>query len=239
MRAFWDDRAAEDPYYFVDHRVEYGNVDEEVFWAGGAEALDSFQRTLGFEVGADDVVVDIGCGIGRMTRALAALAARVIAIDVSAVMIERARELNPGLDNVDWVVGDGSSLTGVRNEAVDGCFSLVTFQHIPDPTVTLAYIREMGRVLRPGCWAAFQLSTAASVPWTPTLSDRLRLAIRGKLGRGPRGQTHPAWVGSTVSGAELQATAEQGGLQIKRLLNPEHLYSAVLAVKSERASGTL
>ena len=46
--------------------------------------------------------------------------------------------------------------------SVTACVSLVVFQHIPDPAITLGYIREIGRVLRPGGWAAFQVSND---PW--------------------------------------------------------------------------
>ena len=61
----------------------------------------------------------------------------VIAIDVSAEMIERARSLNSGLSNVRFVHGDGVSLRPVDDASVDVCISYVVFQHIPDPDVTL------------------------------------------------------------------------------------------------------
>lgn len=233
MRAFWDDRAAEDPYFFVDNRVDYKNVDEAAFWADGADVLARFKRILGFEIAARDVIVEVGCGIGRVTRALAAEARRVIAIDVSAVMLERARDLNPQLENVEWVLGDGESLGAVADEHADGCFSFVTFQHIPDPDITLGYIREMGRVLKPGGWAAFQLSTLPSAPWRPGLAARIRLGIRARLG-GPHGQAHPAWVGSTVSEAALRATVEEAGMGLSHVAHAETPFTAALATKAAR-----
>ncbi len=237
MRAFWDDRAAEDPYFFVDNRVDYKNVDEAAFWADGAEVLARFRGMLGFEIAPDDVVVEVGCGIGRITRALAAEAARVVAIDVSAVMLERARELNPHLANVEWVLGDGASLAAVGDEQADGCFSFVTFQHIPDPEITLGYIREMARVVKPGGWAAFQLSTQSSVAWRPRLAARVRLGIRARFG-GPHGQTHPAWVGSTVPEPALRAAVEDAGLRLERVTHPGTPFTAALATKATpRARG--
>ncbi len=103
-------------------------------------------------------MLEIGCGIGRMTRMLAEQAGSVLALDVSPEMVERARAYNPGLANVDWVVSDGRSLDGIDQATVDCCLSYVVFQHIPDPEVTLGYVREIGRVLKPGGWAALQVS---------------------------------------------------------------------------------
>lgn len=74
-------------------------------------------------------------------------------------MLERARALHAQLTNVKWIHGDGESLSGIADASVDAVFSHVVFQHIPDPRITLGYVREMGRVLRPGGWTAFQVST--------------------------------------------------------------------------------
>ena len=158
MRDFWDDRAREDALFFVDNRRGYGEAGEEDFWAGGEEGLEQLLAIFGMEIQPSDVVLDIGCGVGRFTRALAQRAQRVISLDVSEEMLEKARELNPQLDNVDWVLGDGRSLAGVDDQAVDVCVSHVVFQHIPDPRITLGYIEEVGRVLKPKGWALIQVS---------------------------------------------------------------------------------
>src|SRR4051812_44626656 len=133
MERSWDARAREDAFWFVDSRLEYGAPDEEAFWAGGEEALAGLLGVLGAKLEPGLVVVDIGCGLGRLTRPLAADAARVIAIDVSNEMLARARELNPQLDNVEWIHGDGASLRPVEDASVDACVSHVVFRHIPDP----------------------------------------------------------------------------------------------------------
>src|SRR4051812_13496368 len=108
MRRFWDARAREDAEFYVDDRGRRG----EEFWRGGEEVVAAFEEQLGFTVGGD-VVVEIGCGVGRVTRALAARVASVVAIDVSVEMLDRARELNPTLDGVMWAQGDGTTLSGV------------------------------------------------------------------------------------------------------------------------------
>src|SRR3954470_2705623 len=158
MGRFWDARAREDAFYFVDNTGTYRDADVERFWAEGRRNLDTVLGVLGAEVHAQDVVLDVGCGVGRLTRVLAERAAHVHAIDVSAEMLEQARELNARLTNVTWHHGDGTTLNPIADASVDAVVSHVVFQHIPDPQVTLGYVREMGRVLRPGGWAAFQIS---------------------------------------------------------------------------------
>ena len=147
-------------------------------------------------------MLEIGCGVGRITRVLAARAAQVLALDVSDEMLARARELNPALTNVSWVLGDGLSLHGIPDASLDACVSVVVFQHIPDPEVTLGYVREVGRVLRPGGWAALQVSDDPAIHRArPGLAPR----VRALLGRAPRGQRHPAWLGSSVTPTALGA----------------------------------
>jgi ubiquinone/menaquinone biosynthesis C-methylase UbiE len=178
-------------------------------------------------VGSEETVLDIGCGVGRMTRALAARAAHVIGIDVSSEMLARALEYNGHLGNVEWVHGDGRSLAGVGAASVDGCFSHGGFQHIPDPAITLGYVREMGRVLRPGGWAAFVVSTSPQVHRLPPPA-RARAWLRAVTGRGPHAQSDRSWLGSAVEPDALRAAAADGGLTVERLVGPGTQLTAVL-----------
>ena len=216
MRDFWDARARENALYYVDNRVDYRDPDLARFWDGGRRSLDVILERTGVRVEPDDRVLEIGCGVGRVTRWLAERAASVLAIDVSEVMIERARELNPQLANVTWLLGDGRSLAPVADADADAVFSDVVFQHIPDPSVQLGYVREIGRVLRPSGWAAFQISNDRRVHARRPLGERLRTRARGALGRGPRGQEHPAWLGAAIDLAELRTVAAEAGMELER-----------------------
>ena len=230
MRRFWDGRAREDAFYFVDNRLSYRNPDLDAFWSGGREVMANLNRDLGVEVKPTDTVLDLGCGVGRITRALSASAGKVVALDVSPEMLERARELNPDASNVEWLVGDGTSLAGVEDGDVDACVSQVVLQHIPDPSITLGYVREIGRVLRPGGWAAIQVSNDPGVH-----RRRMSLAWRLKalVGRAPRGQAHDAWLGSSVELEELRATAAEGGLAVEQIQGEGTLFCQVVLRKPE------
>lgn len=230
-RRFWDERAEEDPFFFVDNRLEYGAPDLEEFWARGEDDVRVVMEAVGASpswlAGAD--VVEIGCGIGRLTRVLAREAASVRALDVSPRMIALAQEQNPGLEGVTWLVGDGESLAGVESASADVCVSHVVFQHIADPAITLGYVREIGRVLRPAGWAVFQVSNDPAVHAAPrSLRERLRALVR----RGPRGQDHPDWRGSYVEMDALRDAAGDGGMEVERVAGEGTQWCVVLTRRS-------
>jgi SAM-dependent methyltransferase len=226
MERFWDARAREDPYYFVDSRLRYQAPDEKAFWAGGEEALATLLGVLNMTIRPAKVVLDIGCGLGRLTRPLAKRAERVIALDISTEMLARARQLNADLKNVEWVHGDGTSLQPVADASIDVCISHVVFRHIPDPAVTLGYIRDMGRVLRAGGFAAFELSTDPGAHQRGHVGARSRVAAL--VGRAPRGQDHEAWLGSHVELNEIQGAASTAGMVLERTYGEGTEFCAVL-----------
>jgi SAM-dependent methyltransferase len=228
MRSFWDQRAEEDPFFFVDNRMEYRRPDLERFWADGERDLDLLLSALGAAVERSDTVLEIGCGVGRLTRVLSERARAVLALDVSERMLELAREHNGALSNVEWVRGDGSTLDGIRSGSVDACVSHVVFQHIPDPEITLGYVREIGRVLRPGGWAAFQISNNPRVHAGGSALSGVKRALLAVAGRAPRGQHDRRWRGSMVELDALRAAAADGSMQVERIVGDGTQFCCVL-----------
>jgi N-acetylglucosaminyl-diphospho-decaprenol L-rhamnosyltransferase len=229
---FWDERARENALYFVDNELDYDNPDTDGFWRRGEEVVERMLGSVGLSIGPDEEVVDIGCGVGRLTRALADRAGLVYGIDVSSEMLELAKEHNPELDDVEWLHGNGRGLEPLADGSVDGCFSHVVFQHIPDPDITLGYVREMGRVLRPGGWALFQVSTDPSVHRPPaTLKSRAKALQRRRDDR--------AWWGSAVDVEALRTAATHAGLSIETLLDPGSQYTTVYARRLPVATSTI
>jgi SAM-dependent methyltransferase len=211
MGEFWDERAKEDAFFFVDNRLDYRNPDVAKFWAQGEDDLRKLLELAAVNIEQGDTIVDVGCGLGRLTRAATVFGAgQVHAIDISEEMLQRAREYNADLDVVNWVHGSGSSLEGIPDGVADGLVSHVVFQHIPDPQITLAYVRDMGRVLKPGAWAAFQISNDPELhkPAAKGLKDRLAALV----GRRPKGVDDPAWLGSAVDLDELRSIADEADM---------------------------
>jgi len=234
MRRFWDRRADENPFYFVDNRLEYRHPDLDRFWADGRRDLDTILSSLGVSIGHTDHVLEIGCGVGRLTRVLATRAASVQALDVSERMLELAQAYNPQLANVDWILGDGTTLGGVGAGSVDVCISHVVFQHIPDPSITLGYVREIGRILRLGGWAAFQISNDERIHRPRPVPQRARHAALTLLGRAPRGQQDARWLGSAVALDDLRRAVLDGSMEIERLVGEGTQFCFVLTRRVER-----
>jgi len=231
MGEFWDARAAEDAFFFVDNRLAYRRPDMERFWAGGREVVELTLELLEVEIASTDAIVEIGCGVGRITRALAERGNHVRALDVSQRMLDLAREHNSHLDNVEWIFGDGRSLSAIESASADVCHSHVVFQHVPDPRITLGYVTEMGRVLRPGGWAAIQVSNNPSIHRRRSLPARVGMRLRALIGRAPSGQDHPAWRGSSVDLADLRDTAAQAEMTVERVVGAGTLHCLVLLRK--------
>jgi SAM-dependent methyltransferase len=227
MRRFWNARAQEDAFYFVDTRQRYRAPDPQRFWAAG-ELVDVLLEGLDVALEPTDTVLEIGCGIGRVTRALAARAGNVIALDVSDEMLERARQHNRDLERVRWVQGDGVSLAAVADSSIDACISVVVFQHLPEAAIALGYVREVGRVLRPNGWAALQFSNDPAVH-RPRAT--LGLRVKSLFGRAPRGQGHAAWLGSHLELGELREAASGAALDVERVWGEGGQYCQALLRK--------
>lgn len=96
-------------------------------------------------LGPDPLVLDAGCGAGRMMPFLAGLGCRVEGVDLSAGMVRRARSDHGRFPS------RVASLTALPFAAgtFDGVFSWYSTIHVDDGEVALM-LREAGRVLRAG-----------------------------------------------------------------------------------------
>lgn len=223
---YWDARARENALYYVDNELDYASPDVDAFWRGGDAAVQQLCDLVELTIAPDEVIVDIGCGVGRLTRALAARARLVYGIDVSGEMLALAQRYNAELTNVRWTHGDGHSLAAIDDAVATGCFSHVVFQHIPDPAITLNYVRDMGRVLVPGGWALFVVSTDPRVHRPPPRrAPRLPAWLRRQAGT----DDERAWWGSAVEADALRAAAQAGGMLVERLLGEGTQFTVVLA----------
>jgi SAM-dependent methyltransferase len=101
--------------------------------------------------------------------------------------------------------------------------SHVVFQHIPDPEITLGYVREIGRVLRSGGWAAFHISNDPQVHVPETRGARLRRLV----GRGLPWHDQPHWRGSHIEISALRGAAAEGSLEVEHVVGEGTQYCVV------------
>lgn len=103
-------------------------------------------------LGPDRTALDLGCGIGRVTAALAPAVEHVTGIDISKAMIARAAKRCSGLPNVTLRVSSGRDLA----DFAGGSFHLVLaadvfpYLVLTGASLVAAHVAEAARVLKPG-----------------------------------------------------------------------------------------
>jgi SAM-dependent methyltransferase len=145
MSADWDERARRNAAFYICRSAAESPA---AFEESGRRDLEDIILP-GLDLSPATVAVEIGCGIGRLARALAPRVAKVYAGDVSPEMLARAREYCAGHDNIEILRID-ASLEGVPSGAADLVYSHLVFQHVPRVKFIRAYVREARRVLKPG-----------------------------------------------------------------------------------------
>ena len=134
---------------------EQGWSEEEFYATGEAEWADFARRWREYGHEPAGRCVEIGCGVGRLTRALAGDFDRVLALDVSEDMLAGARRVVPA--NVELAQVDGSSIPLGDGEA-DAVFSAIVLQHLETFADVRAYLADSFRALRPGGTAMLNIA---------------------------------------------------------------------------------
>jgi len=94
----------------------------------------------------DERVLDVGTGAGAAAVALAPLVGSVVALDTVPELLEQARRRAQGLNNVELVEGDATSLP-FETGAFDLAACVRVLHHVRRPELVVA---ELTRVVRPG-----------------------------------------------------------------------------------------
>lgn len=194
MREEWDERARENARHFVATGKDDW-TDQEFFESGERAVAEQILNDMTNICQGKDPkqmrVVEIGCGAGRITRALAGLFGEVHAVDVSGEMIQRAKEALQDRPNAHVWQNNGKDLEVLPPGPYDFAFSTIVFQHIPSRAVIYSYVREVHRLLKPGALFKFQVQGDATMETTPD----------------------DTWLGVPFSDADAVAMAEACGFE--------------------------
>src|ERR1700733_15547842 len=174
MREDWDQRAKENARYYVNTATKEW-TDEEFFASGertvSDEILTDLENICQGKPQRDMRVLEIGCGAGRVTRALANLFGEVHGVDVSGEMVRQAKLALRDRPAAFVYQNNGQDLAILPALEFDFAFSSIVFQHIPSREIIENYVREVNRLLRPGALFKFQvqgctdMQTSADDTW--------------------------------------------------------------------------
>jgi SAM-dependent methyltransferase len=162
IRDDWDERARENARYFIVNSQTYWS--DEDFFQGGRQTVANEILTDPHNVFQEKDpkrmrVLEIGCGAGRVTRALGELFGEVHAVDVSGEMVRLAREACRRQPHVMIHHNNGVDLSELAPMVgtFDFAFSSCVFQHIPSYEIVESYVKQIGDLLRPGGLFKFEV----------------------------------------------------------------------------------
>lgn len=166
IRRTYERWGREDPLYAVlTRRDRSGNRwDPEEFFQRGRDEIDAvmaYVEGLGIDVRGGRAL-DFGCGVGRLSQALAGHVDEVVGVDIARSMVEQARAFNRHGERVRYLVNTDPDLALLPDDAFDLVYSNITLQHIP-PRYGRRYIAEFFRVARPGGCVLFQMRNGPRV----------------------------------------------------------------------------
>ena len=183
VSAQWHHLGQTEPHWSVITSQSYmqSNLSDDnhaAFYASGQAELTVFDAALaraGLGQQVFGTCFELGCGVGRVTAALAARCQRVVGIDISAHHLElaQAHAQASGLANVHW-----HHATDVDHLAPAGGYDLlytrIVLQHNPPP-VMHHVLRSLLSQLNPGGWLIFRCrpttrptASALTITWPPT-----------------------------------------------------------------------
>ncbi|HMA35941.1 MAG TPA: class I SAM-dependent methyltransferase [Chloroflexia bacterium] len=173
----WEAMAALDPLWAILSRPaqRYGHWALDSFLATGeAEIAEVLRigRGLGYPQ-AWGRALDFGCGVGRVTRALAPRFQECVGVDISAQMIQLARQLNADRPNCTFVLNTAADLAAFPDRSFDLVYCNLVLMHLPSPALAGHYIGEFLRLIREGGLVVFELPYF--IPWRRRLEVRRRL----------------------------------------------------------------
>lgn len=181
---------------------------------GQFDKVGALEREILDEAGlpADGLVVDIGCGAGRLANALKdRTALRYVGLDVAPALLERAEAL---VGRPDWRF---ELATGPTLPVDDGSADMVSMfsvaTHLPREE-TLRYMRDAHRALKPGGAMAVSFLDPAIAAHRRQIRPAVIEAIATRLFWAPN-------VAATVD--EMRAAGQAAAFDVERITSPSKL----------------
>lgn len=166
LQTHWNEFGKIDPLFAIltEAGKEGNKWDLEEFFASGKKEIDNLMEhvgSLGLQVKRGSAL-DFGCGVGRLSQALASHFIEVSGVDIASSMIDLADKYNHHRDRCTYYLNREGSLKIFKNDSFDFIYSNITLQHMA-PRYSQGYIQEFLRILSPDGLLVFQLPAAPPV----------------------------------------------------------------------------
>lgn len=228
MRDYWDARARENAVWYVDTSTAYDHPDMGRFLSDGRQIVATALGEPQAQPAGHELAVEIGSGLGRICLALRKHFHHVIGVDISSEMVQRARRLVDD-EHIDFVVGDGTTLSPLEDGCADFVISFTVLQHLPRRDLIGLYLGEAARVLRPGGVLAVQWnSDAHPVRYRIRTFQRRVLARLGLAHRDDR-RLAPQFVGTPAPVSYVRGELEASGLRVVSVRGEGTLFTWIWA----------
>lgn len=180
LRSAWEDLAGRDALgaILTDPAKVGGRWSVAEFMATGDREIETVMNHLAAIAHVprfDDMALDFGCGVGRLTQAMARRFTSCVGVDISTQMIRIAESLNRQT-HCNYVVAADPRLP-FADETFSFIYSNIVLQHVP-PRYSLIYLREFERVLKPGGILVFGVQDRFAAPDFSSRIVRLRHVLR-------------------------------------------------------------
>lgn len=206
LRDAWDNWGRTDPMWAAltapgkaDRRW-----DREAFFSTGEQEIAGtleHVRRLGISL-RFGTALDFGCGVGRLSRAVARHFEKVTGVDIAPSMLAQAREFGRADGRIEYVLNQAGNLGVFEDASFDFVYSNLVLQHMP-PALSRSYLLEFARVLKRGGCLVFQL---------PCGRRRQPVAWR-RLARG----AVPAWIIDGLVRLRVRRQAARRGVPVMEM----------------------
>ena len=143
----------------MDPAKKGGGWESDAFYAAGEVEIATVFDYLGERDVMPDLnghALDFGCGIGRLSQALARRFRVVTGVDISPTMVSRATAENRYPDSCSYVLNEAEDLSRFPDRSFAFIYTSVVLQHM-EPRFSSLYVGEFTRLLAPGGVAVFQV----------------------------------------------------------------------------------
>lgn len=181
LKWHWERLGRRDPFWAVlaDPDKRHGGWNLDQFFRSGIEEIAAvLQRAEQLGLSVSRVRgLDFGCGVGRLTQAIAGQFERCDGVDISRSMLRAARRYNRHADRCSYHLNPAPDLSLFADASFSFVYSTLVLQHM-EPRYSTGYIRELLRVLADGGLLVFQLPSHRAAEEPSAAAARTRIPGR-------------------------------------------------------------